>query len=183
MGSGAGLNTGSGYLLVGCNSSTGSVTNPLTGYGTLGPGGNDSGGALNEYRGYKAIRFQLVPTSSTAVTGAQVSIYVTTLPEANQTYWYALQGRTPQGASALPAGGSPNNLADAAHGFSPGIPGYAWTLMDGLADQSGTGVSANPMTTTSTLFVGNSAGIISVRAVITSACTGGSFSVSYVVIP
>ena len=183
MGSGAGLNRGNNYLLVNCNQSTGSVTNPLSGYGTIGLYGNDSGAVLTEFAGFKAFRFQMIQVGSTAIASAQVSIYVTADPAANQTYWYAIQGRTPQGKSALPAGGSPNALADSANGFYPGIPATSWVLMDGLSQQSGEGSVANPITTSTQMFVGNSSGIIAIRAVITTAASAGTFSIACVGIP
>jgi hypothetical protein len=183
VGSGAGSNLLSGYLLTGINPNTVAITNPQAQYGTLGPGGNDSGGYAVEIRAFKAYKFQIVPTSSVALSGYQVLILATVMPEAFQTYMYALQGRNPQGNSALPFGGSPNALADAAHGFLPGIPAWAWQVLDGLSDQSGAGTSANPLTPTTPWFTGNGP-VIGFRAVLyASSNPTGSFNVSMLGIP
>jgi hypothetical protein len=181
-GSGAGSNLLNAFLLQNCNAASGALTpaTALTSYGTLTPGGNDSGG-FAEIRAFKAFKFQLVQIGATALVGGAVSIYGTTDPNAFQTYMYALQGRNPAGQSALPFGGNPNNLAQV--GFLPGIPPSSWSLLDGLADQSGTGSSANPMTPAIPWFTGNGP-IVALRAVITTAFTGGGqFSVSVIGIP
>jgi hypothetical protein len=184
-GSGAGSNLLSGFLLENVNANTVPLTSitALTSYGTFGPGGSDSGGFAVDIRGFKAFKFQMLNVGAVPLAGYGVSIYATVDPNAYQTYQYALQGRNPQGNSALPFGGSPNALGSAALGFLPGIPPQSWSLLDGLSDQSGAGLSANPLTPSTPWFTGNGP-IIGLRAVLTaSSGAAGTFNLSVLGIP
>lgn len=164
------------YILLNIGSGASAVASPLAGYGTIGV--NDSGGVYAETWGWTKFKFQLVSTGTVALSGMSISIYATVDPAARQTYEYAIQGRTPSGQSALPAGGSAQSLRDRAAGYYPGIPASSWSLLDGLIDQTGSGLSANPLTATTPWFTGQGP-IVALRAVLTaSASPAGSFSVA-----
>ena len=184
-GSGAGSNLYSAILLsnVGPNVTPITHDDALTGYGVQGQ--NDSWGTAFDARAFKAFQFSIVAApGSDALDGYTVEILNTIDPNAWQTWYYAIQGRTPQGQSALPFGGSPSAVADAAAGFRPGIPASSWALMSGLQDQTGAGMSANPMTTAVTLFNANGP-IIAVRAIVTAVgdTPAGTFNVVMLGIP
>jgi hypothetical protein len=138
---------------------------------------------LAEARGFTKWTFSLIQTGTVALAGYQVTILGTMDPNANQTWWYAVQGRTPSGVSALPAGGSPSQLGSAALGYYPGIPTTSWFVLPGPSEQSGTGVIANPLTPANPVFTCNLP-LNMVRAVVTanSAATG-SFNVAALAIP
>jgi hypothetical protein len=180
-GSGAGSNLLSGYLLSNLGPNTAVVATPTVAYGALGV--NDSGGFAVEARAVSKWRIQLEQVGTAALVGYGVSIYVTSSPAAFQTYMYALQGRTPTGVRALPFGGSPQVLANAAAGFFPGIDPGMWVLAEGPSDQGGTGPVANPLTPTSPQLT-ISGTIVAIRAVLTaSAAPVGNFNVSLLGIP
>lgn len=189
MGSGAGSNLLNAFLLNNVTPNTasngpGGSANPAPAYGTFGPGGNDSGGFAAEIRAFKAYKFQVTQLGITAVSGYEISIYYTVDPNAYQTFVYAMQGQTYNGQSALPFGGSCNALADRASGFYPGIPAGSWTLLDGLSDQSGAGLSANPIVPASSfMFTGNGP-VVALRAVVTGISSPqGVFNLSLLGIP
>jgi hypothetical protein len=180
-GSGAGSNLVQGFLLTNVSSTSSSVANPLTTYGTFGV--NDSGGALAEARGFTKWTFSLINIGTVALAGYTVTLYGTVDPNANQTWWYACQGRTPSGTSALPAGGVPNALGSAAQGYYPGIPTSSWFVLPGPSEAGTGGGIANPLTPTTPIFTVNLP-LNMVRAVVTanSAATG-TFNVAAQAIP
>ena len=188
MASSAGSNLINAYILVnvGPNSSFVAPAGdglPPTSYGTFGPGGNDSGGFAVEARAYKSLTFQLVQQGSVALAGYQVSLYGCTDPAAYQTHIYAIQGRTPQGLSALPFGGNAESLGSAAMGYYPGIPAGSWGLLPGAADAAGTGVISNPLTPQNPFFT-TGIPLVAIRAVVTAnAGSAGTFSVSVLATP
>ena len=98
-GSGAGSNLVQGFLLTNVSATSSSNATPLSTYGTFGV--NDSGGALAEARGFTKWTFSLIQTGTVALAGYQVTILGTMDPNANQTWWYAVQGRTPSGVSYM----------------------------------------------------------------------------------
>jgi len=192
MASGAGSNYVLRYLLQGVNAAgitavTATPPAAPAAYGTIGV--NDSGGVAAEGRNYSKQTFTLIPVGSTALTNVQVAIYGTNSPDADQTFWNALQGpgshynggtRVYGGSTAVPI--QPQGFTDAA-GYYPGFPSAAWVLLPSPSEQSGTGPVANPLTPQAPLLV-CSTPWQSVRAVVVSATNGtGIFNVAVEWIP
>jgi hypothetical protein len=183
MGSGAGSNLVSGYLLSNVNANSGVVSSPTTTYGVPGQGGNDSWGFASEVRAFSKFIFNLEQIGTVALSGFAVTIYGTVSPLAYQTFQYAIQGRNPAGQTALPFGGNAQALASSAQGFIPGIPAAAWSVLMGPNEQASGGASANPLTPTNPFFQGTGP-ISAIRAVVTTNTTAtGSFNVAFQGIP
>ena len=190
MASGAGSNYVLRHLLQNINASgitavSASLPAPPAAYGTIGV--NDSGGCAAEGRNFSKQTFTLIPVGSTALTNIQVAIFGTNSPDADQTFWNAMQGPgsmlgggTYGGSTAVPI--SPQGFTNAA-GYYPGFPSSGWVLIPAPSEQSGTGGVANPLTPQSPLL--NSATVFqSVRAVVVSATNGtGIFHVAVEWIP
>lgn len=180
MGSGAGSNRLSGYLLTNVGANNAALATPTTQYGTFGI--NDTGGFAAEIQGFSKFRIQLEQLGTIVPVGFAFTIYVSSSPLVQQTYMYAVQGRTPSGQSALPFNGSCNALGSLALGFYPGIPPGAWVVAEGQSEQSGTGGIANPVTpNVPQLTIPGT--VSAIRAVLTTAGSAGSVNLSILGIP
>jgi hypothetical protein len=120
------------------------VASPLAAYGSIGV--NDSGLILFEGRGFSKVSFQIAPEpptvpvtlpNNTALPDEYgISVYYTV-----DTTAKLAQPQNPQSGMGL---GGPQIGAT---GWT-GIPVGSWVLLPAADDQSGTGVDANPMTST-----------------------------------
>ena len=84
MAGSAGSNFVNSYLLTNVTGGT-AVASPLTAYGTI--GFNDSASVIVEARGFTKWGFQIVQSTSVAITAGAVTVYGTIDPAAAQTYW------------------------------------------------------------------------------------------------
>jgi hypothetical protein len=180
--SGAGLNrwgnNGGVTLLAGLSSTTTAVATPLTGYGTVSnqngvalAGGNDSGVWGCAAMGFTKWVFQLLGN----LTGISVTLYGTIDPNAYLVYT-ANSGVDGFTTGSLYLGGAPQRSAVA-------VPASSWFVLPGPSEQTGTGSIANPLTSTTPLFVA-SMPLVAVRAVVTtSTAAAGNGSVIGFAVP
>jgi hypothetical protein len=188
-GSGAGSNLVSAYILTNVTAPTAVAINAAgqtTAYGTI--GFNDSGGWLGEARAYTKWTFELEQVGTVALSGFSVSIYGTTSPAAEQTWWNAIYGGAYSGspsAIAQPGGiALPINGITNATGYVPGVASLNWRLLPGQTDQGGTGLIANPLVAGQTSLLVVSMRLSMIRAVVTqSAAPTGTFNLVASAVP
>ena len=139
--------------------STAAVASPLTAYGTIGL--NDTGARFFSGRGFTKPSFQICPqppvgppwvspNTTALASGYSVSIYYTLDKTLNK-----IQNDSNQGAGLSLDG-------------STALPPGSWALLPGAADQSGTGVDANPMTSGTNPILSASRAAAAFRAVVTT---------------
>lgn len=161
-GSGAGLNRVNATILT-VNANASAVVSPLTAYGTLGV--NDSGQVLTEAMNFTKWTFSLIGGGTPATYG--ITLYGTNDPAAYTAWKMAL---------------NPSYAMLYNGGKTVTLPATSWFKLPGPAEQSGTGAISNPITPTSPLLT-VSLPLIAVRAVLTTAGTGGPISVAVEAVP
>lgn len=117
---------------------------------TLGASGSvDSGPIGVEAIGFSKWGFQLIQYGSTALTGYSATIYGTLDPIAYRAWQAAIQG-----------------LAAVT------VPATSWFILPSPAEQTGAGVSTNPITQTGVVLPYNLSPLVAVRCVLTTDGTG-----------
>jgi hypothetical protein len=138
--------------------STAAVSTPTTGYGTIGL--NDSGARLFSGRGFTKPSFQICPppptfpyasgNSTALASGYSVSVYYTLDKTLN-----TILNNSNQGAGLSLDG-------------STQLPPGSWALLPANADETGTGVDANPMTSGTNPILSASRSAAAFRVVVTT---------------
>ena len=137
------------------------VSTPLAGYGTI--GFNDSGARLFSGRGFTKPSFQICPqppqypyaaANTTALaSGWSISVYYTL----DKTLNTILNNSSKSGGVSLDG--------------STQLPPGSWALLPANADETGTGVDANPMTSGTNPILSASRAAAAFRVVVTTATT------------
>lgn len=134
------------------------VASPLAGYGSIGD--NDSGARLFSGRGFTKPSFQICPqppqypyasgNTTALASGYSISVYYTLDKTLNE-----IQNNSNKGAGISLDG-------------STQLPPGSWALCPAAADQSGTGVDANPMTSGTNPILSASRSAAAWRVVVTT---------------